>query len=324
MTEQLATRYNGGLKLGSHMSIAGGVDRAPARGASLRCSAMQIFVKNNNRWEGPPITTAQAENFRRELDAAGIGIEAVFAHTCYLINLASTREEVVAKSIRALEDELERCHQLDLPGLVMHPGALLGAGREAGIAQVARHVRDLFARSPQIQTRLLLETTVGSGTNLGGTFEDLRDLLEAIDLPDRTGVCLDTCHVFAAGYDIRDQGSYQKTMAEFDRIVGLDRLKALHLNDSLKPLGSRRDRHAHIGQGEIGLQAFGFFLQDDRLSPLPMCLETEKSPDLEDDRRNLNRLRALIGAPSQRSVARSPDQRACPTGGRKARSGSGS
>ncbi|MCB2154283.1 deoxyribonuclease IV [bacterium] len=286
------------------MSIAGGVDKAPARGATVRCSAMQIFVKNNNRWEGPPISDEQAGSFQRELEKAGIGIDAVFAHTCYLINLASTREEVVEKSIRALEDELRRCQQLELPGLVMHPGAHLGAGREAGIEQIAGHLRDIFSRIPHVKTRLLLETTVGSGTNLGGTFEDLGDLLAAIDLPDNMGICLDTCHVFAAGYEIRDEASYKKTMAEFDRIVGIKNLKALHLNDSLKPFGSRRDRHAHIGQGEIGLDAFGFLLNDPRLRGIPMALETDKQPDLEDDRKNLNRLRKLIGAPEQRKIAK--------------------
>lgn len=194
-----AFELNRGLLLGSHMSIAGGVDRAPARGASVQSSAMQIFVKNNNRWAGPPITDEQAARFADELDASGIALKAVFAHAGYLINLASAKEEVVAKSIVSLEDELRRCGQLQLPGLVIHPGAHLGRGRDAGIDQIARHARTIIDRTPDVPTRILFETTAGTGTNIGAPFEDLGDLLAAVDRPDRTGVCLDTCHIFAAG-----------------------------------------------------------------------------------------------------------------------------
>jgi deoxyribonuclease-4 len=288
------TDPNGGLLLGSHMSIAGGVDKAPARGASVGCTAMQVFVKNNNRWQGPPIAPQAAARWRAELDRAGIAPSAVFAHTCYLINLASTREEVLAKSIDALEDELRRCELLGIPGLVMHPGAHLGAGREAGIAQIARHCRTIFDRIPDGRCRVLFEGTVGSGTNLGGTFEDLRDLLAAVDRPDRVGVCLDTCHLFAAGYDLRTPEAFAETIAAFDRIVGLGHVRALHLNDSKHGLGSRKDRHEHIGKGMIGTEAFRLVLNHPALRAVPMSLETEKGEDLAEDRVNLGVLRSLI------------------------------
>jgi len=277
------------------MSIAGGVDKAPARGADAGCEALQIFVKNNNRWEGPPITTAQARRFREELDRVGIPIAAVFAHTCYLINLASPKEDVLAKSIVALEDELLRCEQLGVPGLVMHPGAHLGTGREAGIAQIARCVREVYRRQPGVRTRLLFEGTVGAGSNLGAPFADLGDLLAAVDLPDHTGICLDTCHLFAAGYDLRTPEAYAKTFDEFDRIVGLRNLKAFHLNDSVHPLGSRKDRHEHIGRGHLGLEPFRHLLNDPRMAAVPMSLETDKGEDLAEDRMNLATLRSLIG-----------------------------
>ncbi len=279
--------------LGSHMSIAGGVDRAPARAASVGCTAMQIFVKNNNRWEGPPITGEQARRFPEELAAAGLRLEHVFAHTGYLINLASPKEDVARKSIAALEDELRRCQQLHLPGIVLHPGAHLGTGRDAAIETIAKRAHRIFSRLPDGPTRLLLETTAGTGTNLGGPFEDLRDLLAAIDLPGRMGVCLDTCHIFAAGYDIRTPEAYRKTMTQFGRIVGFKNLRAVHLNDSKHPLGSHKDRHEHIGQGHLGGEAFRSLLTDRRMRKVPMSLETEKDKEMTEDRINLERLRRL-------------------------------
>lgn len=283
-----------GLMIGSHMSIAGGVEKAPARAASVGCTALQIFVKNNNRWEGPPISPAQAKAFRAELDKVGIPISAVFAHTGYLINLASTKEEVVAKSVVALEDELRRCGQLDLPGIVMHPGAHLGQGRDKGIAEIARHCRAVFDRTPNVRTRLLFETTVGNGTNMGGSFEDIRDVIAAVDRPDRVGVCMDTCHIFAAGYDIANKAGYEKTMKDFDAIVGFGRLCAVHLNDSKFGLGERKDRHEHIGKGKLGLDAFRFLLNDPRFAKVPMSLETEKDESLAEDRMNLETLHGLL------------------------------
>ncbi len=280
--------------LGSHMSIAGGVEKAPARAASVDCTAMQIFVKNNNRWEGPPITESQARKFREELDRVGLPLAHVFAHTGYLINLASAKPEVAAKSEVALEDELRRCFLLGLPGIVMHPGAHLGQGREKGIELIAAACRRVFDKIGDGPTRLLFESTVGSGTNMGGTFEDLRDVLAAVDRPDRTGVCMDTCHIFAAGYDIRTPETYTETMRQLDTIVGILNVRAIHLNDSVGDLASRKDRHAHIGEGLIGLSGFRLLLNDPRFRLVPMSLETDKSEDLAEDRRNLATLRSLV------------------------------
>jgi deoxyribonuclease-4 len=277
------------------MSIAGGIDKAPALAASVGCTAMQVFVKNNNRWEGPPISAASAARYADELAKAGIRPEAVIAHTCYLINLASPKEDVAAKSVVALADELARCAQVGIHGLVMHPGAHLGEGREAGIERIAARARPVLDALPDdAPVRLLLETTAGTGTNLGATFEDLRDILDAIDRPARTGVCLDTCHIFAAGFDIRTAEGWKSAARGFDKLVGLSNLRAIHLNDSKGALGSRKDRHAHIGEGEIGLEGFRAVLNDKRLRQVPMALETPKGPDLAEDRMNLAQLAGLL------------------------------
>lgn len=276
------------------MSITGGVENAPARAASVGCTAMQIFVKNNNRWEGKPIAPFQAVAFREELDKAGIALAHVFAHTGYLINLASAKDDVRAKSEVSLEDELRRCHLLGLPGIVMHPGAHLGQGREKGIELIAAACQRIFDRLGDGPTRLLFETTVGSGTNMGGTFEDLRDVLAAVDRPDRTGVCMDTCHIFAAGYEIRTPEAYADTMRQLDTVVGIGNVRAIHLNDSKGELGSRKDRHEHIGEGQIGLEGFRHLLNDPRFRLVPMSLETDKGEDLAEDRQNLATLRSLV------------------------------
>ncbi len=289
-------KLNGGLLIGSHMSAAGGVDKAPPRGASVDCTAMQVFVKNNQRWEGPPVSDEAAERYREELAKTSIIPKAVFAHTCYLINLAATKPDHARKSVVALEDELQRCHKIGIPGLVMHPGAHTGQGREAGIDQIARHCREIFERTPEIKTRLLFETTVGVGTSIGGEFKDLRDIIDAVGMEDRTGVCLDTCHIFAAGYDIRSEKSYQDTMRKFSKTIGFKRLKAVHLNDSKFGLGERKDRHEHIGKGYIGLEGFRLLLNDKRFAKIPMVLETPKDKDLTEDRMNLEVLRSLIGS----------------------------
>ncbi|MCC7391892.1 deoxyribonuclease IV [Candidatus Sumerlaeota bacterium] len=282
--------------LGSHMSIAGGVDKAPARGAAVHSTAMQIFVKNNNRWDGPPISDAQAKAFAAELKKARIPLEHVFAHTCYLINLASTKPDIVEKSVNALQDELERCEQIGLPGIVMHPGSHLGAGLEAGIRQIAELCQKVIARTPKVKTRILLETVAGQGTNIGAEFGEIGALLKQINNPARMGVCMDTCHIFAAGYDIRDADSYAKTMKEFDREIGFKNLKAMHLNDSKHPLASRKDRHEHIGKGYIGEEAFRLLITDPRMANIPMSLETDKDEDLTEDRENLATLYRLAKA----------------------------
>ncbi|CAN5394308.1 deoxyribonuclease IV [soil metagenome] len=279
--------------LGSHMSIAGGVDKAPARGASVGSTAMQIFVKNNNRWQGPPISAEQAKSFRKELDAASLAVEHVFAHTCYLINLASPNPELGEKSVEALKDELLRCEQLGLPGLVMHPGSHVCTWREGGIERIVALTQRVIKETPKVKTRILFETTAGTGSNLGGPFEDIGEILRALQRPDRVGVCMDTCHIFSAGYDIRTADTYKKTMSDFEREIGFSNLRAVHLNDSKQGLASRKDRHEHIGKGLIGEEAFRLLMRDARFAAIPMSLETEKDEDLTEDRMNLETLRRL-------------------------------
>lgn len=275
------------------MSIAGGVEKAPGRASSAGCTALQIFVKNNNRWQGPPLKDGQPEKFASSLEEANLPVANVFAHTAYLINLASPKKDVIEKSVDALVDELERCQALKLPGLVMHPGSHLKAGRDQGIAQIIELTLKVFEKTPEVKTRLLFETTAGTGSNLGGPFEDIQEILDGIGQPLRAGCCLDTCHIFAAGYDIRDSDTYENTMAEFDRTIGFSNLHAVHLNDSQHDLDSHKDRHEHIGQGKIGKEAFRLLMRDSRFQHIPMSLETDKGDDLAEDRMNLELLREL-------------------------------
>ncbi len=221
------------------------------------------------------------------------GIAPVVAHAAYIINLASPKESLWRRSIRALHLEMERCEALHIPYLVLHPGSHTGAGVEVGLQRVAEALSELHAATPGYRVQLLLETTAGQGTNLGSDFESLAYLLERTREGERLGICFDTCHVFAAGYELRTAEGYAETMATFDRILGLERLKVIHLNDSKHPLGSHKDRHAHIGQGHLGLEAFRHILNDPRLAGLPGLLETPKSADLHEDRENLERLKAL-------------------------------
>ncbi|MGF1572569.1 MAG: deoxyribonuclease IV [Sumerlaeia bacterium] len=285
---------NGNRFIGAHMSIAGGVANAVLDAEKVSATALQLFVKNNNQWRGPALTEQMIADFFRERDRIGLHPHAIIAHAGYLINLASNKPDVHAKSLVALEDELKRCNQLQLAGLVLHPGSHLGEGREAGIEKIAKSAKAILHRQPQGTTKLLFENTVGNGTQLGSQFEDLRDILKAIDLPERTGVCLDTCHTYAAGFDLRTEETYNETMSKFDSIVGINQLCALHLNDSLYDLGMRKDRHEHIGKGFLGLEAFQFVLNDPRLKNIPMVLETPKEKDLAEDRENLDQLRSLI------------------------------
>lgn len=287
-----------GPYLGTHASAAGGVDRAVARAKELGCRAFQLFVKNNNRWEAPPISPETAAAFKAALAESGIEPANVFAHTSYLINLASANPELAAKSLNALIDELKRCEQLGIMGLVMHPGSPGKDRREEGIAQVARLVAEAVDAVPG-KVRLLYEGTVGAGTHLGAPFEDLRDLLRATNRPERVGICLDTCHLFAAGHDLRTKEALDATIARFDSIVGLQWLRAFHLNDSKGKLGSKLDRHEHIGDGELGEEAFRALLNHPALRSLPMVLETDKDEAGDYDRRNLATLRRLAGQPER-------------------------
>ena len=279
------------LRLGSHMSVAGGVSRAFERGEHFGCAVMQIFVKNNNRWRGAELSEEEVERFQAERKRTGIW--PVFAHNTYLVNLASADPAIRERSVACTIDELRRCHRLGLPWLVLHPGAHGGAGPQKGIERIAAATRRIFDRTPQVTTRLLFETTVGAGTLLGATAGELARILAAVDSDERTGICLDSCHVFAAGYELRSAPGYDATLAEFEAEIGLERIFALHLNDSLMPRGSRRDRHAHIGEGEIGEDGFRRLMTDPRLRAIPKVLETPK--ENEADFRNLERLLRLAG-----------------------------
>ncbi len=277
--------------LGAHVSVAGGLDNAFARGLESHCTALQIFTKNANRWQGKPISNDDAIAFQQAWQKSGIG--PVIAHNAYLINLASPKQDVWEKSKAALSDELLRCAQLGITGLVMHPGAHLGTGMETGVERIREAFREILPETPP-EVRLLLENTAGQGTYLGGDFAHLAALLEGFD-ENRFGVCFDTCHAHTAGYDLSTSESYTEVMAAFDRLVGLEQIKAFHLNDCLKPCGSHVDRHTHIGQGTIGRTGFACLMQDQRFSAIPMLLETPKGDDGEMDRVNLALLRELAG-----------------------------
>lgn len=276
--------------IGFHCSAAGGPARALERASKLGINTVQLFLKNNNRWQGPPISEAQREEFlslnRR------YGPYRLFAHSGYLINPAGDGE-VLTKSRTALADELHRADFLDIPFLVLHPGSHRDLGREEGIRRIVETL-DMALRKDGGTTRILLETTAGQGTSIGHRFEDLAEIISSCRESDRLAVCLDTAHIFAAGYDLVEAEGYEKTINEFSRILGLEMLQLIHLNDSKRECGSRVDRHEHIGEGLIGSRGLGNILNDPRLAEVPLILETPK-PDPDSDARNLQRLLKLIG-----------------------------
>jgi len=280
------------MLLGAHMSIAGGVFNAPLRGKSIRCDTIQIFVKNANRWVGKVITNEDAEKFRQA--KSDTGIDPIFSHNSYLINLGSPDDALYQKSVDAMLDELERSEKLNLPFIVMHSGSHVGSGEVAGLKRIAAAINILFQKTKGYKVKIALETTAGQKSNLGYTFEHLAAVIAGIKVKSRICVCYDTCHTFAAGYDLRTKKAYAATFAEFDKLVGLDRLSAFHLNDSVNELGSRIDRHAHIGQGHIGRSGFRLLLNDERFAAIPMVLETPKDPEMANDIMNLKVLRSLI------------------------------
>jgi len=280
------------MLLGAHMSIAGGVFNAPARGKSVGCDTIQVFVKNANRWVGKVITNEDVEKFRQAKEETGI--DPIFSHNSYLINLASPDDALYKKSLEAMLDELERSEKLGLPFLVMHPGAHVGSGEKAGLKRIATGINTLFKKTKGYKVSIALETTAGMKSNVGYKFEDLAALIEAIKDKKRMCVCYDTCHTFAAGYDLRTKKAYEATFKEFDQVVGLNRICAFHLNDSVNELGSRIDRHAHISQGHIGESGFRNLMNDERFAKIPMVLETPKGPDMAEDVMNLKVLHGLI------------------------------
>lgn len=280
--------------LGAHMSVAGGLHLAFARIQQIGGKALQIFTRNQRQWASPTVTPEEIDLFARAWKAWGSF--PVAAHDSYLINLASPKGEVARRSITALRDELIRSHALGIRHVIMHPGAHLGSGMEEGLARCAAHLDQVFQDAGRDNTvHILLETTSGQGTAIGSRFEEIARLIEKSHFSNRLGVCLDTCHVFAAGYDFRTPESYETTFQTFDKIIGLGRLKFLHLNDSLKDLGSGVDRHTHIGKGKIGPAGFRLLMNDQRFADLPMVLETPKGEDLREDQENLATLRGLIG-----------------------------
>jgi deoxyribonuclease-4 len=283
------------MLLGAHMSVAGGLSKALERAQSVGANAVQIFTKNQNRWEQKP--TPQEELDRWFEVQAQTGIDAVLSHAAYLINLGSPDDALWQRSINAMADELTRAEALKIIGVVVHPGGHMGKGEEAGIARIVDALNRAHEMTQGYSTLTLLETTAGQGTHLGYRFEQLRAMMDGVTAPERIGFCFDTCHVFAAGYDLRTPDVYSATMDAFDRAVGLDRIRGFHFNDCKKELGSRVDRHDHIGAGNLGLAPFGFILNDPRFSNTPMILETEKSEDMHEDVENLNRLRGLIETP---------------------------
>ncbi len=280
------------LRLGAHESIAGGIYRALDRAESVGCESVQLFVKSNRSWAVKPLTEEDVARFKARVEETGI--HPVVGHTSYLLNLAAPDEDLWRRSLETLIVELERCEALGIPYLVLHPGSHMGLGEEEGLRRVARALGEVHAACPGFHASILLETTAGQGTNLGYTFEQLAWLLENTPQGDRLGVCVDTCHIFAAGYELRTPEGYAATMEALDRVIGLDRLRALHLNDSRHDLGSRKDRHEHIGKGFIGLEGFRSVVNDPRLKGLPGLLETPKSSDLHEDAENLAVLRSLV------------------------------
>lgn len=274
------------------MSIAGGVYNAFDHGESFKCTTIQIFTKSSNQWRAKPLSDDDITAFKRR--QVETGISPVMAHDSYLINLGSNDKALLRKSREAFLVEIERCELLEIPYLVMHPGSHTGAGEESGLETITDSLSWLHQKSPGAKVMTCLETTAGQGTNLGYRFEQIAEMIERTDSPERLGVCLDTCHIFAAGYDIRTEKAYRKTVREFDSIIGLERLKVIHFNDCKRELGSRVDRHAHIGEGQIGVEGFGLFMNDRRFAKIPKILETPKGDDGMADDRNLSLLRSLV------------------------------
>ena len=305
-------------RFGAHMSVAGGLPRAVERGVVHGCEAMQIFAKNASQWRGRELPRDEIRQFRSAVAAAGIdpvvshasylinlasGIRPVVSHASYLINLATTNRALRRQSIAAMGDELDRAEALGLLGVVLHPGCYTAGNDADGLALIADGLLALLRARRRGRTMVLLEQTAGQGTALGATFEQLASIMAKMNDHRRVGVCLDTCHLLAAGYDLTTDEGYASTFAQFERLIGIERLKAFHLNDSKRPLGSRVDRHEHIGDGFVGLGAFRRIVNDPRFRDLPMMLETPKtegrSPNVIAvdplDERNLNTLRRLAG-----------------------------
>jgi deoxyribonuclease-4 len=278
--------------LGAHTSIAGGVSTSVDRAEKLGFTAMQIFTKNNNRWFQKRLDEKEISAFKSKLEKSNIKF--VVSHDSYLINLCAAKKIILEKSRKAFLDELERCELLGISHLNFHPGAHLGAGEEDGIKRIAESLNIAHRKTKNYKVSSMLETTAGSGTTIGYRFEQLSEIIDLVEEKERMTVCIDTAHIFAAGYDIKEPKSFKEVIKEFDEIIGLDRLKCFHMNDSKKPLGSRVDRHEHIGKGFIGLEGFKNIMNDKRLTKIPKILETPKDKDQKEDLINIKTLNNLI------------------------------
>jgi len=283
------------MLLGAHMSIAGGIDKAIERGNSLSCTAIQLFTKNSNQWKGRIITDEEIERFFTLMKKSKI--TRIIAHDSYLINLASSNKELRERSINALIDEMGRCRILEIRYLVMHPGAHLGAGEEIGIKNIIDSLNIVLEKTDGWSVDVVLESTAGQGTNIGYRFEHLRSIMDGVKQKERVWVCLDSCHIFAAGYDISTPEGYKRVIDEFDKHIGLGRLICIHVNDSKKGLGSHVDRHEHIGKGCLGEGFFKILMKDSRFENIPKIIETPKGKDMKEDRINLAILRKMAVNP---------------------------
>ena len=289
-------------KLGAHFSIAKGLHDAVYQARAYGCNTLQMFTKNATTWKERIITQAEQERF--EQAKTETRIHAIYSHTSYLINLASPDPKKHVMSCSALKQELIRSSALRIPYCVLHPGAHMGSGIDAGLLKISESLNRIFSETADTTSRLLLETTAGQGSGLGHKFEQLAEIINRIELKERVGVCLDTCHIFAAGYDIRTLETYQQTMNHFDTVLGLDQLHAIHVNDSKKDIGSRVDRHTHIGKGALGVNAFKHLMNDEKLLHVPKLLETAHTEgDMDWTAQNLDLLRSLV---SKRALSDKP------------------
>jgi deoxyribonuclease-4 len=280
------------MLFGAHESIAGGMHLAVERGKKATCDTIQVFNKSNNQWRAKPLTDQDVERFFNTIAETGVTVSA--SHTSYLINVASPKPDLEKKSLDALQIEMERCKLLKIPNLVMHPGSHVGSGEEIGISKVIENVNRLFDRLEDNDVTLLFELTAGQGSNLGYKFEQVAEMIDGIEDSGHIGICMDTCHIFAAGYPLVNPKEYRQTIKSLDDTIGLERLRIIHVNDSRREQGSKIDRHEHIGEGHIGLDGFTNLVNDERFKNIPMIIETPKGEDLEEDIENLKKLRGLV------------------------------
>lgn len=279
--------------IGAHMSIAGGVFNALLHGKRVGCNTIQIFTKSNQQWKARKLESDEINRFMSDRDESGIRVAC--AHASYLINLASPDAALFKKSLDAFVEELERCELLEVPHLVIHPGSHMGKGETYGLKRVAEGINRACRKLPDGKCKICLETTAGQGSNLGSKFSELAEIIEQVDDPDRISICLDTCHVFAAGYEMNTETGYKSMMREFNKLIGVKRIAVVHCNDSKFPCGAKKDRHEHIGKGEIGLEGFRLLMNDRRFSKIPKILETPKGDESIEDKKNIKRLWDLIG-----------------------------